>query len=128
VTLVAIQAELSRARAKFPGNRFLLAALVEEVGELAEAIAHGDREAIRMEAVQVACVAVRIAEEGDATTYPKGAVTILDLAVALGYVAQRLLQKRNPRTVLDMLREKCIDMYRAGDPTFADITDAESKA
>ena len=54
--------EMERARAKFPGNRMLLTALAEEVGELAEAIATGT--GVRTEALHVACVAVRILEEG----------------------------------------------------------------
>lgn len=36
----ALDAELARARAKFPGNRFLLAAATEELGELAQALLH----------------------------------------------------------------------------------------
>lgn len=60
--------EVVRARAKFPGNRFLLAALTEEVGELARAYLQREgRERVRREALQVACVAMRIYEEGDAT-------------------------------------------------------------
>ena len=60
--------EVMRARQKFPGRRFLLAALTEEVGELAKAYLQreGD-EAVRKEALQVACVAMRIYEEGDET-------------------------------------------------------------
>ena len=34
----ALDAEVVRARLKFPGNRLLLAALMEEVGELAKAL------------------------------------------------------------------------------------------
>lgn len=60
--------EVMRARDKFPGNKFLLAALVEEVGELAQAMLQKKSpEEIRREATQVACVAVRIIEEGDAS-------------------------------------------------------------
>lgn len=67
-TLAAIDAEVMRARSKFPGNRFLLAALTEEVGELAQAMLQDkSRDEIRKEAVQVACVAIRIIEEGDAS-------------------------------------------------------------
>jgi hypothetical protein len=58
--------EVKRAREKFPSNRHLLAALTEEVGELAEALLDNqgkDRE--YAEAMQVACVAIRIMEEGD---------------------------------------------------------------
>ncbi len=67
-TLDAISDEVMRARLKFPGNRFLLAALVEEVGELAKAMLQNEgKERIEREAIQVAAVAVRILEEGDAT-------------------------------------------------------------
>lgn len=66
-TLRKIRAELIRARTKFPGNEKLTVALMEEVGELAQALLQDKpREEIVKEAVQVACVAVRIAEEGDA--------------------------------------------------------------
>ena len=65
VTFDLIAAELKRARAKFPGNDHLLAALVEEVGELAQAYLKGDASSARLEAIQVACVAIRIIEEGD---------------------------------------------------------------
>ena len=65
-TEAALNAELIRARSKFPGNAKLLAALMEEVGELAQSMLQGKPLAeIRREAIQVACVAVRIAEEGD---------------------------------------------------------------
>lgn len=61
-----LRAELVRARAKFPRNRFLLAALTEECGELAQAILQGASFGqIRAEAIQCATVAIRIAEEGD---------------------------------------------------------------
>jgi NTP pyrophosphatase (non-canonical NTP hydrolase) len=66
--------ELGLARAKFPKNEDLLAALAEEVGELAQALLHQKHEpekgatdlSVRAEAIQVACVALRIASEGDA--------------------------------------------------------------
>lgn len=62
-----IDAELRRARAKFPENAKLLAALFEEGGELAQALLQGKPQSeIRKEAVQVACVAIRIITEGDA--------------------------------------------------------------
>lgn len=62
--------EINRARAKFPTNEHLMIALVEEVGELAQALLQQkpDRE-IYAEAIQVACVAMRIAEEGDSDTH-----------------------------------------------------------
>ena len=65
-TLDAVSAEVQRARSKFPGNKHNLAALVEEVGELAKAFLKDEPHArIRAEAIQVACMAIRIAEEGD---------------------------------------------------------------
>lgn len=67
-TVIAISKEVFRARTKFPGNRLLLAALTEEVGELAKAMLQDrPREEVVREAVQVAAVAIRIIEEGDAS-------------------------------------------------------------
>jgi hypothetical protein len=66
VTMDDISAEVERARAKFPGNKHLLAALFEEGGELAAALLQDDVKESRKEAIQVAAVAVRIIEEGDA--------------------------------------------------------------
>lgn len=66
-TLSAVVAEVARARFKHRGNENLCVALTEEVGELAQALLdHGNGERAREEAVQVACVAIRIIEEGDA--------------------------------------------------------------
>jgi hypothetical protein len=65
--------ELVRARRKFPGNDHLTVALGEEFGELCRAqLQRKGRDEIRKEALQVACVAMRIYEEEDATL---GAVT-----------------------------------------------------
>jgi NTP pyrophosphatase (non-canonical NTP hydrolase) len=61
--------EVGRARAKFPNNAMLLVALMEEVGELAKALLQRKTDgkgSIRQEAIQCACVAMRIYEEGDA--------------------------------------------------------------
>ena len=67
-SLDALKAEVMRARTKFPDNAFLLAALMEEVGELAKAyLQRQGTIRIKNEAVQVACVAMRIFEEGDST-------------------------------------------------------------
>lgn len=63
--LAAIGDEVVRARTKFPGNKHLLAALTEEVGELAQACLKDNPAEIHKEAIQVACVAIRIIEEGD---------------------------------------------------------------
>jgi NTP pyrophosphatase (non-canonical NTP hydrolase) len=63
--------ELAAAREAFPGKTHMLAALVEEVGELAQAIMQHDRKQetsvheVLREAVQVACMAIRVAVEGD---------------------------------------------------------------
>lgn len=59
--------ELERARTKFPGPDATLAALVEEVGEVAKALMDESRERVRKEAVQVAVMAIRLILDGDAT-------------------------------------------------------------
>jgi hypothetical protein len=67
-SIVELSRELDKGRLKFPHNRFLLAALTEEVGELASTLLQRERpERIKREALQVAAVAMRIYEEGDAT-------------------------------------------------------------
>lgn len=67
-TMDAVGVEVVRARDKFPSNRFLLAALMEEVGELSTAYLQRKSAAeVYREAMQVACVAIRIMEEGDPT-------------------------------------------------------------
>jgi hypothetical protein len=67
-----IRSEVERARAKFPSNQHMLAALTEEVGEFAQALIDHSREKksaadVYVEAVQVATMAIRIALEGDAS-------------------------------------------------------------
>jgi hypothetical protein len=58
--------EILRARTIHPGNKHLLAALTEEVGELNKAYLEGKSdERKRTEAMHVACVAARIATEKD---------------------------------------------------------------
>lgn len=63
-TFGAIGKEVKNAREQFPSNEKLLAALVEEVGELAQAMIEDDGTA-EEEAVQVAAMAIRLIEEGD---------------------------------------------------------------
>lgn len=64
--LADVDCEISRARSKFPDNKHLFAALVEEVVELAkELLEKGNTAHARYEAMQVACVAIRIMTEGD---------------------------------------------------------------
>ncbi len=69
-TLATIEAELARARAKFPPSpkqsQALFAALAEELGEVAKAILEDGKNSAEVykEASHVACVAIRIMEEG----------------------------------------------------------------
>jgi len=74
--LADVADELARARAKFPSSYLVLAALTEEVGELAQAMlyeragkgnANGKdpKRHVWDEAVQVAAMALRVAVEGD---------------------------------------------------------------
>jgi len=66
-----ISDELAAAREAFPKTTHMLAALVEEVGELSQALMEHDRQQgtsvqeVLREAIQVAAMAVRIAVEGD---------------------------------------------------------------
>lgn len=126
VTLDELRAELARGRAKFPGNRLLLPALVEEVGELCAALVDGNREAVRREAIQVATVAIWIAEEGDATNYSLSPLALL--VDGLGDVARRLLQRRGLSAIVaaDMVSALHL-ISSAGDRAFADITAQESQ-
>jgi hypothetical protein len=65
-TLEELAAEINRARKKFPRNTLLYTALGEEFGELGKALLQeGNGPSARREALQVACVALRILEEGD---------------------------------------------------------------
>lgn len=73
-TRLEINDELQRARAKFPMPNPTFVALVEEVGELAQALlkcnpTKDDYPArckhVYQEAIQVACMAIRVLEEGD---------------------------------------------------------------
>ncbi len=69
--ILAIRAELIRAREEFPGNRHQLATLMKEVGELAKEMMEYDlgknvtTAEVFQETVQVACMAIRVGTEGD---------------------------------------------------------------
>lgn len=67
VFLVAVWQEIERARLLFPEPNGTMAALAEETGELAKAMLGQSFEKVGKEAIQVACVAARIATEGDPT-------------------------------------------------------------
>lgn len=62
-----ILAELQRARTKFPGENVTMLALMEEVGELAKATFEESALHVREGAIQVACMAMRVVLDGDAT-------------------------------------------------------------
>lgn len=71
LTLTAIKAEVARARTLHKGNKQQLAALMKEVGELANALIEYDKgkttaDHVETEAIQVAAMAIRILEEGSA--------------------------------------------------------------
>lgn len=67
----SIRGELQQAREAFPDSRYMLCALMEEVGELAQAIMEHSRgenktaAEVYHEAIQVATMAIRIGTEGD---------------------------------------------------------------
>lgn len=68
--LAGLEAELIHARAKFPGTQYVTVALMEEVGELAQAMLKVEaskwpKSRIHEEAIQVAAMAMRVATEGD---------------------------------------------------------------
>lgn len=67
VLLEEILDEVYRARSKFPGPNVTMFALMEEVGELATAMFEESRARVRKEAVQTACMAMRIVLDGDCT-------------------------------------------------------------
>lgn len=126
LTIDALSSEIVRGRTKFPGHRFMLAALVEEVGELAGGIVAGDRGAIIREAIQVAGLGIRIAEEGDDKQYPPDG--FVELVYSLGGVARYAMQRREMDylSALGML-QSAAHRIAHGDSTFADITDQEAQ-
>lgn len=68
--LRSIGSEVERAQIKFPDPNCSMTALVEEVGELAKALLQEPAAAVRVEAVHVAAMAIRIAIEGDPSIEP----------------------------------------------------------
>jgi len=63
--LIHVDEEIELAIKKFPSSDACLAALTEEVGELAQAMLSKSQSEIYKEAVQVAAMAARCAIEGD---------------------------------------------------------------
>lgn len=64
---ISARAEVERGTNMYPNPDGLLAALMEEVGELARALMSQTKNRVREEAIQVAALALRIALEGDPT-------------------------------------------------------------
>ena len=65
-----VNAELVRARTKFPGTDFVVTAFSEEAGELVKAVldhmyGKASYEEVYWEAIQSIAMAVRVIEEGD---------------------------------------------------------------
>lgn len=85
-----LDSELKRAREKHPGNRWMFTALMEEVGEMVDARMH-DSSNYRIEALQVACVAMRIATEGAPIHSPEEDFPMLNALVRMGEAAQQRL-------------------------------------
>ena len=72
-----VHAEVKRAQKKFPEPNKLLGALMEEVGEAARALlkiteSNGNPQDVYDELIQVACVAYRLATEGEPDYQYKG--------------------------------------------------------
>lgn len=132
-TLEAIQTEVIKARIKFPGNRFILTALIEEVGELCGAALAGESEKIYQKAVQVACMTIRMIEEGDASfrERPAGATfKLVALQEAIGEMARYFLQREPERAkkLASLIGGQCLLIQQKGDSTYDNVTDAESLA
>lgn len=85
-----VLAEVARARAKFPAPAGLLCALTEEVGEVAKALLDEPRARLYRECVQVACVATRLATEGDPTLDAMRCAKGLDSSVTAPMVTNEL--------------------------------------
>lgn len=62
-----VRAELTRARALFPGDRIMTLAMAEEFGELVKAVLDEHSSDVRKEAVQTAAMAARVILDGDAS-------------------------------------------------------------
>ncbi|WP_338577245.1 hypothetical protein V8J38_16540 [Brevundimonas olei] len=62
-----VRAELTRARALFPGDLIMTLAMAEEFGELVKAVLDEPSSDVRKEAVQTAAMAARVVLDGDAS-------------------------------------------------------------
>ena len=84
-TLADLKAEILRARAKHPKNRMLVEALLEEIGEAVKDYPLGNTEWL-----QVACVAIRLFEEG--TPLTQSSRDLNDQLFTLGNRAHTILK------------------------------------
>lgn len=66
-----VEAEIERARENHPGNLDRYNAMIEEFAEVATAVCnHEPFDRVREELIQLACTAIRFAQEGDQSLYP----------------------------------------------------------
>lgn len=100
-TVRDIQEEVMFARTKFPRGCDLALALLEEVQELFDELRRtkGTVDApVRKEALQVACVALRLAEEGDPTFDAEVWTQLyIDRAIELGQHVRSHLYEKYPK-------------------------------
>jgi hypothetical protein len=129
-TLTALSQEIVRAREKFPGSRYLFAALLEEVGETAEELLTKNASGLLgKELLQIACVAIRIYEEQrEVLLDPSSRGQLTLCAARFGELARNLLQRRSIGAAVFSLRSSAWTLAVDGDPTFASITDDEAKS
>lgn len=139
-TWIDLQRAIAAGRAKFPGRRFMLASLIEEVGELADALQgagdtsstdHRAAAEVRKEAIQVAGIAIRIAEEGDGSYDSPGNHRLATIMGTLGNLARCFLQKKPPHMVATgsrMLVKDVLELWgnQVRDPEFDDIQPHEA--
>ncbi len=88
-TIAALQSEVALARIKFPKPDGLVPALCEEVGEWAGETDPAKR---RRELLQVACVALRLFEEGDPLEGTPEVILLKQLAARLGSHSRHVLR------------------------------------
>ncbi len=95
IALADMLDEMKRARTKFPSRAALFTALCEEVGELARELDGPtmDPARVRAEALQVACVAMRIATEGIAPETESEATRMA--AILLERIARAYLEMKS---------------------------------
>lgn len=124
LTILA-HAEVVTARAAHPGNINRLAKVMEEVGEVAEALAKREgQKRLRSEIVQAIAMLIRLGEEGDAAypwSVPKPDVDeqgrIVTDEVTRALVAARRVPKGTPIVMKESMAERLVELglARIGD-------------